>query len=130
MAKEKRKVRVGEVIGDKMAKTVIVAVRWRQRHPLYNKAMPRVTKFYAHDAEKECRIGDIVRIEETRPISHLKRWRVVEIVERREVADVKPKELDRELIEQTQAKGVSDTQVPTTESSVPDMTSHGEGKSQ
>jgi len=104
MAKERRKVRVGEVISNKMDKTIVVAVRWRQRHPLYGKAVPRISKFYAHDGENTCRLGDLVRIEETRPISRLKRWRMVGIVERRDIAEVKPEELDRELLAETLAQ--------------------------
>lgn len=104
MAREKRKVRVGEVISDKMEKTVVVAVRWKQNHPIYGKAMPRLTKFYAHAGENQCKVGDLVRIEETRPISRLKRWRVVEVVERREIAEVKPEELDREVLAATEAQ--------------------------
>lgn len=104
MAKERRKVRVGEVVSDKMDKTVVVAVRWRQRHPLYGKAVPRITKFYAHDGESRCRLGDVVRIEEMRPLSRLKRWRVIEVVRRREIAEVKPVELDRELLAETEAE--------------------------
>jgi small subunit ribosomal protein S17 len=98
MSKERRKERVGRVIGTKMAKTVVVAVEWQQRHPIYNKAQKRSTKFYAHDGESECAIGDLVRIEETRPISRLKRWRVTNIIERREVAEIKPAELDSEIL--------------------------------
>ena len=104
MAKERRKVRVGEVVSDKMDKTVVVAVRWRQRHPLYGKAVPRISKFYAHDGENRCKLGDLVRIEETRPLSRLKHWRVIEVVRHREIAEVKPIELDRELLAETQAE--------------------------
>jgi small subunit ribosomal protein S17 len=99
MSKERRKQRVGRVIGTKMAKTVVVTVKWQQRHPIYNKAQKRSTKFYAHDGESQCAIGDLVRIEETRPISRLKRWRVTNILERREVAEIKPAELDREILD-------------------------------
>ncbi len=104
MTKERRKVRVGEVVSDKMDKTVVVAVRWRQRHPLYRKAVPRISKFYAHDGENQCTLGDLVRIEETRPLSHLKHWRVIEVVRHREIVEVKPVELDRELLAETQAE--------------------------
>lgn len=104
MAKERRKVRVGEVVSDKMDKTVVVAVRWRQRHPLYGKAVPRISKFYAHDGENQCTLGDLVRIEETRPLSRLKHWRVIEVVRHREIVEVKPVELDRELLAETQAE--------------------------
>jgi small subunit ribosomal protein S17 len=94
----RRKVRLGEVVSDKMDKTVLVAVRWQQRHRLYKKSIRRITRFFAHDRDNECRIGDMVRIEETRPLSKMKKWRVVEIVQRREVAEVKPAELDEGLL--------------------------------
>ena len=93
-----RKVRVGEVVSAKMDKTVVVAVRWQQRNLVYKKPRRRITKLYAHDNENQCRLGDVVRIEETRPLSRIKRWRLLEIVERREVAEVKPVELDEGIL--------------------------------
>ncbi|MGB9886557.1 MAG: 30S ribosomal protein S17 [Moorellales bacterium] len=81
----KRKVRVGTVVSDKMQKTVVVAVETTVRHPLYGKTMRRTRRFKAHDEENRCRVGDVVRIMETRPLSKDKRWRVVEILERRTV---------------------------------------------
>jgi small subunit ribosomal protein S17 len=89
----KRKTRVGEVIGDKMAKTVIVAVATPRKHPIYKKTIRRTVKYYAHDEKKQCKTGDTVRIEETRPLSRLKRWRVVEIIVKGEVAEIKPGEI-------------------------------------
>ncbi|NLM38489.1 MAG: 30S ribosomal protein S17 [Firmicutes bacterium] len=77
-----RRTRVGTVISDKMDKTVVVQVERIVRHPLYGKAMRRSVKFKAHDENNECRVGDRVRIMETRPLSKDKRWRVTEIVER------------------------------------------------
>ena len=94
MPVERRKVRVGRVVSDKMDKTVLVAVQWQQRHPLYKKSLRRMTKFYAHDVDNRCKLGDLVRIEETRPISRMKRWRVLDILESRDVVEVKPIELD------------------------------------
>jgi len=93
MAEAKRKTRVGEVIGDKMAKTVIVAVDTPRKHPIYKKTIRRSVKYYAHDGKKQCKIGDTVRIEETRPLSRLKRWRVVEIIVKGEIAEIKPEEI-------------------------------------
>jgi small subunit ribosomal protein S17 len=90
---KKRKTRVGEVIGDKMAKTVIVAVDTPKKHPVYKKTIRRIAKYYAHDEKKQCKMGDKVLIEEARPLSKLKRWRVVEIVTKGEVADIKPEEI-------------------------------------
>jgi small subunit ribosomal protein S17 len=89
----KRKTRLGEVIGDKMDKTIIVAVDTPKKHPLYKKTIRRIVKYYAHDEKKQCKVGDTVRIEETRPLSKLKRWRVVEIVIKGEVAEIKPGEI-------------------------------------
>jgi small subunit ribosomal protein S17 len=90
----KRKTRIGEVIGDKMAKTVIVAVDTPKKHPLYKKTIRRTVKYYAQqDGKKPCKVGDTVKIEETRPLSRLKRWRVVEIVVKGEVAEIKPGEI-------------------------------------
>lgn len=77
-----RKTRVGEVVSDKMDKTIVVAVRNNVRHPLYKKIVKRTYKLKAHDENNECRIGDTVRVMETRPLSKEKRWRLVEIIER------------------------------------------------
>ena len=75
-----RKTRVGVVISDKQQKTVIVAVERRVSHPLYGKQVVRTSKYYVHDEEDSAKEGDVVRISETRPLSKMKRWRVVEIV--------------------------------------------------
>ena len=77
-----RKTRIGEVVSDKMDKTIVVAIKTKVRHPLYGKMVNRTRKFKAHDENNECGIGDKVRIMETRPLSKDKRWRVVEIVEK------------------------------------------------
>ncbi len=77
-----RKVREGLVVSNKMDKTAIVAVTERKPHPLYRKTVPRTSKFYVHDEANDCNIGDRVRIQETRPLSKSKRWRLIEIVER------------------------------------------------
>ena len=77
-----RKTRVGVVVSDKMDKTITIAVKYRIRHPLYGKIMNRTTKIKAHDENNECGIGDTVRVMETRPLSHDKRWRLVEIIEK------------------------------------------------
>jgi small subunit ribosomal protein S17 len=77
-----RKVRVGRIVSDKMEKTAVVAVEEFVRHPIYGKAVKRTKKFKAHDENNECKIGDKVRIMETRPLSKDKRWRVAEIIER------------------------------------------------
>ena len=77
-----RKTRVGKVISDKMDKTVVVAISDRVAHPLYKKIVGRTYKLKAHDEENICRVGDTVKVMETRPLSKDKRWRVVEIVEK------------------------------------------------
>ena len=77
-----RKTRVGVVVSDKMDKTITIAVKYRVRHPLYGKIMNRTTKIKAHDENNECGIGDTVRVMETRPLRHDKRWRLVEIIEK------------------------------------------------
>lgn len=82
MERGNRKVRIGNVVSDKMEKTVVVAVETFVTHPLYKKQIRRTTKFKAHDENNECKIGDVVRIMETRPLSKDKRWRVVDIVEK------------------------------------------------
>ena len=75
-----RKTRVGQVVSNKMQKTVVVAVVRRVAHAKFGKITKRTKKLYAHDAENKCAIGDLVRIEETRPLSRLKRWQLVEIL--------------------------------------------------
>ena len=77
-----RKTRVGEVISDKMDKTIVVAIKENVKHKLYDKVIKRTYKLKAHDENNECGIGDMVRVMETRPLSKDKRWRVVEIVEK------------------------------------------------
>ena len=77
-----RKTRTGVVVSDKMNKTIVVAVRDNVRHPLYNKKEKKTYKLKAHDENNECKIGDTVKVMETRPLSKDKRWRLVEIIER------------------------------------------------
>jgi len=77
-----RKTRTGVVRGNKMDKTITVAVERRVKHPIYGKFVKKTTRFHAHDEKNECTIGDIVKIMETRPLSKTKRWRLVEIVEK------------------------------------------------
>ncbi len=77
-----RKEREGIVVSDKMASTLVVAVNERVAHPRYNKTVLRTKKLYVHDEKNEAKVGDRVRVQETRPLSKLKRWRLAEIVER------------------------------------------------
>ena len=89
-----RKVRTGRVVRTNNEKTAVVETVWRQRHPLYHKQVRRVGRFHVHDPLGQCRLGDVVRIQEVRPISKTKRWRLLEILERRQVADVRPIDLE------------------------------------
>ena len=82
MERGRRKVRIGRVVSDKMDKTITVAVEEFVRHPLYGKAVKRTKKFKAHDEQNTCKIGDRVKIMETRPMSKDKRWRLVDVMER------------------------------------------------
>ena len=94
MAKSMRKVRVGSVVRTGMEKTAVVEAVWKQRHRLYGKQMRRVARYRVHDPSNQCQVGDLVRIEETRPISKTKHWRILEIMQRRQVAEVQPSELE------------------------------------
>ena len=80
--KSLRKERIGVVTSNKMYKTITVAVKWKEKHPIYGKFVNKTKKYHAHDEKNECNIGDTVRLRETRPLSKLKRWRLVEIIER------------------------------------------------
>ena len=77
-----RKTRVGQVVSDKMDKTIVVAIEDSVQHPLYKKVMKRTYKLKAHDENNECKIGDKVKVMETRPLSKDKRWRLVEVIEK------------------------------------------------
>ncbi len=89
----KRKVRTGTVVSNKMEKTVVVLVESLRHHPLYKKVLRHKTKFMAHDEGKSCTIGDTVKIEETRPLSKCKRWRVIEVLRKNQVAEVQPNDI-------------------------------------
>jgi small subunit ribosomal protein S17 len=89
----KHKTRLGQVVSDRMDKTVVVAVEISRRHPLYKKTIKRLVKYKAHNENNECRVGDKVRIVETRPLSRHKRWRVAEVITKGEVIEVKPEEV-------------------------------------
>jgi len=93
METKKQKTRVGRVLSNKMDKTVVVVVETTRHHPRYKKTITKSVKYKAHDANNECGAGDIVRIIETRPLSREKRWRVAEIITRKEVVEVQPKEI-------------------------------------
>ena len=78
----RRKTRIGKVVSDKMDKTIVVAIADNKKHPLYNKVVKTTYKLKAHDEENTCKMGDTVKVAETRPLSKDKRWRLVEVVER------------------------------------------------
>ncbi|MDR2763509.1 MAG: 30S ribosomal protein S17 [Tannerella sp.] len=77
-----RKERTGVVSSNKMDKSITVAVKWKEKHPIYGKFVSKTKKYHVHDEKNECNIGDVVKIMETRPLSKTKRWRLVQIVER------------------------------------------------
>ena len=105
MARCMRKVRVGAVVRTNQDKTAIVEMVWKQRHRLYRKQMRRVARFYVHDPENQCRLGDTVRIEETRRISKNKHWRLMEILERKQIAEVRPIDVETDVsLEMTQPR--------------------------
>ena len=81
-ARNLRKTRIGQVVSDKMDKTIVVAVKTKKKHPVYKKTVNYSKKFKAHDENNECGIGDTVKIMETRPLSKDKNWRLVEIIEK------------------------------------------------
>ncbi len=103
----KRKVFIGRVVSDKMDKTVVVQVERLRQHPRYKKYIRYRKKFKAHDENNACRVGDVVRIMETRPLSKEKRWRVVEIIGRAIAAEL-PEEIEVEKLEKVEETGDSD----------------------
>lgn len=82
MERALRKTRIGRVVSNKMDKTIVVAVKWKEKHPIYGKFVNKTRKFHVHDEKNECGIGDTVRIMETRPLSKTVRWRLTQIIER------------------------------------------------
>ena len=99
MSYERRKVRVGRVVSDKMDKTIVVSVEWSQPHRVYKKNVKRWNKFRVHDQDNSCNLGDTVRIVETRPLSKTKRWKVSEIIQKGDVAELQPGEIASPRIE-------------------------------
>jgi small subunit ribosomal protein S17 len=99
----------GTVVSDKMENTVVVLVETTTRHRLYRKILKRSKRYMAHDDRLIAKTGDLVRIAETRPLSRHKRWRVVEIVQRRDVADIAPREIDAEYLTMTRERQQPET---------------------
>jgi len=100
----------GTVVSNKMDKTVVVTVERRKMHRLYHKVMSLTQRFKAHDEENACRLGDLVRIQECRPVSKEKRWRVIEILSRGDVAEVAPEAIGREIEQTAQVAPKSEVQ--------------------
>ena len=94
MDRGRRKTRLGRVVSSKMDKTVVVVVEWRQPHPLYHKMVKRISKLHAHDEDNRCKVGDLVSVMETRPLSKTKRWRVTEVLATGELPQVSLEGLD------------------------------------
>jgi small subunit ribosomal protein S17 len=90
MAEQRRKILLGEVVSDRMQKTITVKVERRVRHPIYERVIKRSKKYHVHDEHNRCQVGDQVRIIETRPLSKTKRWRLLEVVRRRVEAEIMP----------------------------------------
>ena len=102
----RRKTKLGRVVSNKMNKTAVVTVETFRHHPIYRKTVRTVVRYKAHDEHNECGPGDTVRLEEVRPLSKEKRWRVVEIVTRAEVVEVRPLELESQPEEEgTETEG-------------------------
>ncbi|MEX2247461.1 MAG: 30S ribosomal protein S17 [Dehalococcoidia bacterium] len=104
------KLQVGVVVGDKMDKTVVVRIDRFKRHRLYRKSTRVTQRYKVHDEKNECHLGDVVSISETRPLSREKRWRVVEILTRGDVAEVAPRDIGTSLIEETRAAARAESQ--------------------
>ena len=96
MARERRKVREGRVVSAKMEQTVVVAVESRKPHPLYRRIVKSTKRYMVHNEDNQARLGDLVLIEESRPFSKLKHWRVVQVVVKGDVADVQTKDIGLE----------------------------------
>ena len=100
----------GRVVSDKMDKTVVVSIERRKKHRLYHKVVSLTQRYKAHDETNQCRLGDMVRIEECRPLSKEKRWRVIEVLTRGDVADVAPSSIGREEELRTQVAPKAEVQ--------------------
>jgi small subunit ribosomal protein S17 len=92
-----RKNLIGEVVSTKMAKTIVVEVKRQRAHPLYRRVVARSKKFYAHDEQQQAHVGDVVRIEETRPLSKLKRWQLKEVIRQAALVGGEAKEAAAEI---------------------------------
>lgn len=100
--KVNRKARVGTVVSDRGDQTIVVTIERAARHRLYHKVIRRTKRYHVHDPENQATTGDLVRIEECRPISKTKRWRLVEVLTERQVAEIRPEAIDEELVAEVQ----------------------------
>ena len=125
MSYERRKVRIGRVVSDKMDKTVIVAYGWSSPHPIYKKAVRRETRFMTHDPENQAKLGDVVRIVESRPISKTKRWRLTEILSSREIAELQPEDIqvDESVVSAAATSALDQAEAAESASTTPDAES-------
>jgi len=112
-----KKTKLGQVLSNKMDKTLVVLVESYRHHPVYKKTIRNVERYKVHDEKNECKIGDMVRIVETRPLSKEKRWRVSEIVTKAAAIEVKPEEIEPKLVKEEAPAEVATTeaQAPSTE---------------
>ena len=132
MSYERRKVRIGRVVSDKMDKPVIVAYGWSSPHPIYKKAVRRETRFMTHDPENQAKLGDVVRIVESRPISKTKRWRLAEILSSREIAELQPEEIqvDESVASAAATSALDQAEAAESASTTPDAESTSDGDSE
>ena len=98
MSHDRRKIRVGKVVSNSMDKTIVVSVEWRQPHRIYKKNVRKWSRFKAHDETNQCSLGDVVRIIETRPLSKTKNWKVQEIIQKGDLADIQPNEINDDSV--------------------------------
>ena len=117
-----RKIRVGKVISNKMDQTVVVAIEWRQRHPIYKKSVKHITKLMAQDDNNLCNIGDIVNVMETRPLSKTKRWRVTSVLNSNVLEQPQAGQTDQTTIMNEPNNETTDTEITEKDVTDPDVT--------
>ena len=100
----------GTVVSDKMDKTIVITVVRKKKHPLYHKVMSVTERYKAHDEDNKCKLGDVVRITECRPMSKDKRWRLIEVLTKGDVAEVAPESIGREIEQTAQVAPKSEVQ--------------------
>jgi len=110
MSHDRRKIRTGKVVSNSMDKTIVVSVEWRQPHRIYKKNVRKWSRFKVHDETNQCSLGDVIRIIETRPLSKTKNWKVQEIIQKGDLADIQPHEINDNSMSENdsnQMEGVS-----------------------